>query len=549
MLSTTSQMPMLCSAERFDIDVYLKEKFSRVERTREDMHGYQDDIAVPFLKANPFSALFVDLGLGKTCISLTVVADLLNSISFERALVVGPLRVVHQTWPDEIPIWQHTAPLTWTLIRDEELQEAVREAGRIARAPVVAEARAEAIRRGLDPELDPISTRKVINEFVKLRRPEIERARIRAGREQIHKATLRNPATIHLINREQLEFLVEAWGKDWPYDVVIIDESSSLKDHNTGRFKALRRVRPFIKRLHELTATPAAEGYMGLFAQMYLLDEGKRLGKNITTYRERYFSRGYDGFSWKLRPGAEEEIAEKIADICLTLKREDYLKDLKDPVFNPRYVSLTAEEKKLYKSLERDYIMELEDGTEIEAESAATLSSKLLQLTSGSVYDENKQVHHIHDHKIDELHQIVEEACGEPLLVVYWFKTSLQRLKKAFPDAVVMDAQGKAVGPWNKRKIPMMLLHPQGAGHGLNLQHGGHHMVFFDIPWSLELYLQVIGRLDRQGQKSAVILHHIIVKGTIEEYVVDCLRQKRDVQELLFHHLKTMRRRLTRVIP
>lgn len=540
---------MPCSVERFDIDAYLAGKFALVERTREDMHFYQDNIAVPFLKENPFSALFVDLGLGKTVISLTVIADLLSAITFERALVVGPLRVVKQTWPDEIPLWEHTAPLTWTLIRDEELQEAVREAGRIARAPIVAQARAEAIARGFDPDLDPISTRRVINEFLKLNREKIEREKRKVASVQIREATSRNPATIHLINREQLEFLVDAWGRDWPYDVVIIDESSSLKDHQTKRFKALRRVRPFIKRLHELTATPATEGYMGLFAQMYLLDEGKRLGKNITTYRERYFSRGYDGFSWKLRPGADEDIAAKIADICLTLKKEDYLKDLKEPVFNPRYVDLNAEERRLYKSLERDYIMELDDGTEIEAESAATLSSKLLQLTSGSVYDENKNVHHIHDHKIEELQQIVEEACGKTLLVVYWFKTSLQRLKKAFPQAVVMDADGKAVTPWNKGKIPMLLLHPQGAGHGLNLQKGGHHMVFFDIPWSLELYLQTIGRLDRQGQEFAVILHHIIVRGTIEDRVVACLRDKRDIQELLFHYLKAVRHRLTRVTP
>lgn len=528
----------------FCIDTYLREKFALVERARADMHGYQDDIAVPFLRDNPFSALFVDLGLGKTVISLTVIADLLNSISFERALVVGPLRVVNQTWPTEIPMWEHTAPLTWTLIRDEELQEAVRVAGRVARAPIVAEAREEAVRRGFDPDLDPISTRGVINEFVKLRRDEIEKARRKVARVEIRKATMRNPATVHLINREQLEFLVAAWGKDWPYDVVIIDESSSLKDYRTRRFKALRRVRPMIKRLHELTATPAAEGYMGLFAQMYLLDGGKRLGNNITTYRERYFVRGYDGYSWKLRPGADEEIAAKIADICLTLKKEDYLKDLKEPVFNPRYVSLTADEARLYKSLERDFLMELPDGTEIEAESAATLSSKLLQLASGAVYDDQKRAHRIHDHKIDELRQIVEEACGEPLLVAYWFQPSLKRLKEAFPQAVVMDPKGKAVGPWNKRKIPMLLMHPQGAGHGLNLQHGGHHLVFFDIPWSLELYLQTIGRLDRQGQSHAVILHHIIVKRTIEEYVVECLRNKQDAQETLFRYLKAQRRRL-----
>ncbi|AEY69581.1 helicase [Burkholderia phage vB_BceS_AH2] len=530
----------------FDIDTYLESQFEHVLRTRDDMHYYQDGIAVPFLLANPFSALFVDLGLGKTIISLTTIVDLLDSMSFERALVAGPLRVVSQTWPDEIPQWEHTACMNAALIRDEDFQEAVRVAGQIARAPIVAEAREEAIRRGIDPDLDPSLVREVIREFVKLRADEIKRARLRAARTEIRKATMRNPATIHLVNREQIEQLVYAWGRDWPYDVVIIDESSSLKDHKTKRFKALKAVKNagLIKRLHELTATPAAEGYMGLFAQMYLLDGGKRLGKNITAYRERYFSRGYDGFSWKLRPGADEEIAAKISDICLTLKREDYLKDLKEPVFNPRYVKLSSDELKLYKRFERDFVAELDDGTVVEAETAATLSGKLLQLASGFIYDNDRLTHHIHDHKIEELSEIVEEACGKPLVVVYWFKPSLERLKKAFPKAVVMDPEAKCVKPWNQGKIDMLLVHPASAGHGLNLQYGGHHMVFFDIPWSLELYLQVIGRLDRQGQEFAVVLHHIIAKGTIDEYVVECLREKRDMQDALFRFLKAASRRM-----
>jgi len=528
---------------KFDIDEYLREKFALVERTRDDLHDYQAKIAVPFLRERPFSALFVDLGMGKTIISLTLIADLLCRFEFNKALIIGPLRVVNQTWPDEIPRWQHTAPITWALIRDEELQEAVRRAGRIARAPIVAEAKEEAIRRGIDPDLEPSATKQVIREFLALRRDEIEAARRKVARVEIRKASMRNPASVHLINREQVEFLVDAWGRDWPYDVVIIDESSSLKDHKTKRFKALRRVRPLIKRMHQLTATPVAEGYMGLFAQMYLLDQGKRLGSSITKFRERYFVRGWNLYSWKLREGAEREITEKISDICLTLKKEDYLKDLKAPVFNPRYVNLTDDEMKQYKSLERDFITTLDDGTEIEAEQASALSNKLLQFASGAVYDENGVAHRVHDHKIEELRQIVEEACGEPLLVAYWFKPSLKRLTECFPDAVVMDRTGKAVSKWNKRKIPILLVHPQGSGHGLNLQHGGHHLVFFDIPWSLELYQQTIGRLDRQGQTNPVVVHHIIAKGTVEEHVVDGLKQKRDVQEIFFSYLKKLRRK------
>lgn len=527
----------------FDIDTYLDGKFSGVVRNREDLHQYQDGLAVPFLLENPFSALFVDLGLGKTVLSLTVIVDLLNTMSFERALVIGPKRVVAQTWPDEIPQWEHTACLNAALIRDEDFQHAVREAGRIARAPIVAEAREEAIARGIDPDLDPSLVREVISEFIKLRKAEITKARLRAARVEIRKACERNPAAVHLVNREQVEQLVYAWGRDWPYDVVFIDESTGFGDHKSKRFKALKAVRPLIKRMHELTATPAADTYLKLFPQIYLLDEGKRLGRNITAYRERYFTRGYDGFSWKLRPGADEEIASKISDICLTLKSEDYLKDLKKPVFNPRPVKLTSEELALYKKFERDFVAELADGTVVEAETASALSGKLLQLASGFIYDADKQSHHIHDHKIEELQQIVEEACGEPLIVVYWFKPSLARLKKAFPKAVVMDADGKCVRPWNDRKIPMLLAHPASAGHGLNLQKGGHHMVFFDIPWSLELYDQIIGRLARQGQQFLVVLHHIIAKGTIDEYVVECLREKRNMLDALFRYLKAAQKR------
>lgn len=526
------------------MDQYLRDKFSRVERGIEDMHDYQINVAVPFMLENPFSALFIDLGLGKTCISLTVIAELVSRMEDDGPiLVIGPLRVVHKTWPDEIGLWRHTAHLNAVMIRDDELQQAVREAGQRARAPFAALARVEAVERGLDPDLDPISTRAVVNEFVKLNRPKIDAARIEEGRVQIRAASTRNPATIHLVNREQVEFLVEAWGRDWPYKTVFIDESSVFKDHNTNRFKALVRVRPLLTRLHQLTATPAAEGYMGLFAQMYLLDRGQRLGKNIGHYRNKYFVRGYDGFTWSLRPDAEEEIAAKISDICLTMKAEDYLKDLKKPVFNPRFVDLSRDEMAQYRSLQKDFIMELDDGTEIEAESAANLSGKLLQLAAGFVYDENKKVHEIHNRKIDELRELVEEANGNPLLVAYWFKPSLQRLKAAFPKAVVIDKEAKLVDKWNKGQLPIMLVHPQSAGHGLNLQKGGHHLVFFDIPWSLELYLQLIGRLARQGQKNAVVLHHIMTRGTIDETVVEALKEKRDVQEQLFIYLKALRRR------
>lgn len=449
-------------------------------RPKSALHGYQRD-AVRFLREHPFSALFVDLGLGKTAISLTVLDDLAGEMAFSKALVIAPLRVANQVWPAEIAGWQHTHWMTWSLLTGPQ-----------------------------------------------------------AAREQ---AAL-SPALIHIINREQVEWLVSFWArrKHWPYDVVIIDESSSLKDHSTKRFKALKKVRHKIRRMHQLTATPASESHMGLFAQVYLLDGGERFGKGITAFRETYFSYNQYSMKWTVLPGAAEKIAAKIADICLVMKAEDYLPRDK-PIFVDRRVEMTKQQMAAYRAFEREFILDLPDGTEIEAETAAALSGKLLQLASGAVYDKDKKVHLVHDHKIEELRQLHEEARGRPLLVAYWFQSSLARLQKAFPKARVMDRKGDAVAPWNAGKTDMLLVHPASAGHGLNLQAGGHILVFFDIPWSLELYLQTIGRLDRQGQQNVVRVYHIITAGTDDELVIGRLKEKQDAQEALFARIRALRRR------
>lgn len=257
-----------------------------------------------------------------------------------------------------------------------------------------------------------------------------------------------------------------------------------------------------------------------------------------------------------MRPGADERIAAKISDICLVLKAEDYL-DLEKPVSLIENVKLSPQQGALYKQMEDDYIVTLPTGEEVEAETAAALSQKLLQMASGVLYEtvledvgngdfkKRRIVHHLHDHKIEKLETIVEEAHGEPLLVAYWHDASLDRLKKAFPKAVVMDKKGECIKPWNAGKIQMLLVHPQSAGHGLNLQHGGRRIVFFDIPWSLELYLQLIGRLARQGQKYVVMVHHLIAEGTLDEAVVEALREKRDAQEVLFVLLKRLRKAIS----
>jgi hypothetical protein len=380
-------------------------------------------------------------------------------------------------------------------------------------------------------------------------------------RERIRRELAKSPSSIHIINRENVEWLVNLHAAKWPYRFVIIDESSSFKDHESHRFKALAKVRNtpgLIKRLICLTATPAAETYEHLFAQFYLLDRGERLGKDIGWYRERYFTYNQWSRKYKLRPGAEEEILAKIADISLVMKSKDYL-PRDEPTIIRRKVKLSPEQKKQIKDFEKHFVLTLTDGTEIEAKTAAMLASMQLQLASGAVYETKyvgdyetedlkkvKKVHHVHDHKIDTLREIFEEAQtqGENILVAYYWQSSLARLKKAFPKAVVMDREAKHAKPWNAGKIPMLLIHPQSAGHGLNLQKGGHILVFFDLIYSLEFYLQTIGRIDRQGQTQPVIIELLVAEGTRDELVADSNIEKQDAQDKLFTILKRLIRKL-----
>jgi len=535
------------------LDQYVRSCFENVVRGPEDMHDYQRT-CVDFLLATPFSALFIDLGLGKTVSSLSLILELVTRAECEHALVIAPVRVASDTWPTEIGLWRHTAPLTYVHIREEEVVKTVNDAGAAERDAIRKELSERALWDGVVGEA--LKKRVALGLKSEASKARIAKARLIASRKAVRQHFKKNPATIHIINREQVEFLVDAWGRDWPFDTVIVDESSSLKDHTTNRFKALKKVRPLIKRMHQLTATPAAETYLHLFAQIYLLDQGERFGRSIGKFREQYFTHNQWTHQYKLRPGAEQQIAEKIADITLTMKAEDYL-DLKEPLSLVDTVKLSDEFKSLYARMEDDYLITLPNGAEIEAETAAALSQKLLQMASGVIYEtvmeetedgefkKRRTVHHLHDHKLEKLETIVEEAQGEPILVAYWHESSLARLQKRFPKAVVMDEKGDCIKAWNKGKIPMLLLHPQSGAHGLNLQHGGRRMVFFDIPWSLELYQQFVGRLARQGQKLVVIVHHLVAEGTLDEAVVGALREKRDAQEVLFKWLKKIRKRIT----
>lgn len=526
----------------------IRAKFTDVELHREQMHGYQNT-GLEFMKANPFSALFIDMGLGKTVTSLTLIADLLGEFADDgKVLVIGPLKVATRTWPDEIRKWKHLAHLNHSVIHVEDDDPRVKQAYKDG----MASGRAN-------------SNKLFASERTKEATQHATRMAAQK-REELRVAATLDPASVHMISRDWIEWLVTYYRvskKPWPYRTIIIDESSGFKDHNSGRFKALQVVvdNGKVDRLHLLTATPATEGYIGLFPQIYLLDRGKRLGRNITAYRDSYFKENRYTRKWELREGMENAILAKISDICLVMKEEDYLPKV-PPLFVRREVHMTPAQRELYLTMERDMVVTLDDGTEVEAETAAALSAKLLQMASGVLYDTKLQpglteeddhvkilkIHKIHEHKIEELKQIVEESQGKPILVGYHHRSSKDRLLKAFPQAVKMDKDGKNIKKWNAGKIPMLLMHPASGGHGLNLQNGGHILVYFDIPWSLELYLQFIGRLARQGQKHRVTVFLLVCKGTLDEAVVEALSAKENAQDKLFKILKKMRRKLVKLL-
>jgi signal recognition particle subunit SEC65 len=800
-------------------DRRIRAKFSDVVRTREDMHDYQIAKAVPFLKENPLSALFVDLGLGKTVICLTVIADILAELDYDGpTLVIGPMRVATQTWPNEIREWAHTAHLSHSLIHVSDDHPAVVDAARQARSKARLEGKGqgEATTAG--------------------------NAAAMACKQRLRAAATCSRAPLHIIPANWVEWLVEYWGPKWPYRIVFIDECfvagtlistptgdrtieslktgdlvktpygdrpikcvlqklttrcikitlsngrviectpnhrfltdigwleagqlqdrivydesdsttlrvralwgdvldmevspeilqsivqneksvvkrsrkdaegggscqqgesesgsleqglalvrrsqgktsceqkqghlhastrwerkwndeargnvgdsvdrrlaarvrdfarrsyswlsdllqsrlclaraknlpgsrwfksfvaesesprreedrdvgfarvvsvenyestggtsvfdlsvdgapfyyaggclvhncSMFKDYSTNRFKALAKVRShpgLIERMHLLTATPAAESYLHLFAQIFLIDGGKRFGKKVTPFQDEFFTQCRYTRKFKLRPNAEPQILEKIADICLVMKGDEYLK-LQEPQIIRRPIRMSEGEMALYTKLETDFVVTLPDGSEVEAETAVALSQKLQQMASGVLYetylDEDletqdfkkvKKVHHIHDQKIEELQQLVEESQGEPILVAYHWQASLARLKKAFPKAVVMDREGKCVKPWNAGKIPMLLMHPKSGGHGLNLQKGGHILAIYDLFYSLELFLQLVGRLARQGQTHPVLVYMFTTVGTIDEVVAKSLQEKEDAQEKMFRILRKL---------
>ena len=425
----------------------------------------------------PATALMLDMGMGKTVITLTAINDLLyDYFDVAKVLVIAPLRVAETTWADECQQWNHLAGLT------------------------------------ISPVIGTLSER------------------VRA---------LKTKADVYTINRENVVWLVDYYGKDWPFDMVVIDESSSFKNHQSKRFKALKRVRPVIKRLVELTGTPAPNGLMDLWSQLYLLDRGKRLGKTIGQYRRQFFKPGAGSghivYEWNLQKGAEQEIFNRISDICVSMKSSDYIA-LPEVMYNIIPVKLSTPVQREYKRLAKDLILKVNDD-EIVANTAAALSGKLLQMSSGAVYDDAGHVIKIHNAKLEALEDIVSANEHRGILVFYWFKHDLDRLKEKFPEAVQLKTAAD-IKAWNSGEISIMLVHPASAGHGLNLQYGGSIIVWFSLSWSLELYQQANKRLHRSGQTHTVVIHHLVAQGTIDEDVMKALQGKKVTQETMITAIK-----------
>lgn len=521
--------------QRFDVAAWYQETYGKVIRGRKDLHPYQGQ-CVKHLKKNPYSALFIDVGLGKSVISLTLIADLLNDGWRGKALVIAPLRVARSTWPEEIKEWKQAAGIEYTLIRAEDSDDDIKAIYKEHYDRFYAAER----RVGETPRVAARNAARKASPFRQ------------AAKEEKRRRLVLEDTELHIINVEQLVWLVEYWeergrttGETWPYDVCFLDESSKFKDPSTKRWKALNKARGRMKRLHQLTASPASEHYEGLFAQLFLMDRGKRLGTSMHSYHKKYFHEIRKAHKWKLRPGSDKRISEKIADICKVVKLADVREWVKVEDWVPikRRIVLPTDIQKRYRQFERDFILELDDDI-IEAMNAGALFNKLLQLSAGAVYDAEKNVRAIHDEKIEDLKELVEELGDTPIMVTYWFQSTLQRLKKAFPEAVVMDREAKCKDAWNAGKIKMLLVHPASAGHGLNLQKGpGHDIAIFDPFYSRELYEQVIGRLARQGQRKLVRVWQLTCVDTYDELVYECLEDKHQGQERLFKFIRAARAR------
>lgn len=444
-------------------------------------HDYQK-YATDFILSHPIAAVILQMGLGKTVCTLSAIEQLMyDSFEVRKALVIAPLRVAKVTWSDEIKKWDNLSHLRYSIV---------------------------------------------------------------VGSEKERVAALKKEADIYIINRENVQWLVEKSKVPFEFDMVVIDELSSFKNWNSKRFKAFMQVRPRVKRIVGLTGTPSPNGLMDLFAEFKCLDMGKRLGRFITQYRNCYFvpdrMNGQIVYSYKLRPGAEKQIYDQIADITISMKAVDHLK-MPELIENKYPVYMDETEAALYEEMKEDLILPYKEGEVITAANAAALSGKLCQMANGAVYSESGEAVHIHDRKLDALEDIIE-AAQSPILLCYWFKHDLERITKKLDELKTSYSRiitEDSIRSWNNGKYQVGLIHPASAGHGLNLQQGGNIIVWFGLTWSLELYQQTNARLWRQGQKNkTVVVEHIITAGTIDEDVLDALTSKDKSQSSLINAVK-----------
>ena len=445
-------------------------------------HDYQK-YAIDFIIKNPIVALLLDMGLGKTSITLDAIVELIKSGEVKKVLIVAPLRVARNTWSSEILKWDDFKHLKYSLV-------------------------------------------------------------IGSAKERLN--ALQTPADIYIINRENLQWLVEKSGVPFDFDCCVLDELSSFKAWNSKRVRSFMIVRPKLKRVIGLTGTPAGNGLMDLFSEFRCLDMGKRLGRFITQFRTTYFrpgrSNGQIVYDWIPLPGAEEAIYKKISDITISMKATDHLK--MPELISVKYpVKMTEDEWEVYDEFQKNYILPgLPDTGELTAANAAALSGKLCQMANGAVYTDEQNVYHLHDAKLDALEDLIEAANGKPVLVAYWFQHDLTRIVERLTACGIphqkLDSD-KSISDFNAGKIPVALIHPASAGHGLNLQQGSNTLIWFGLTWSLELYQQTIARLWRQGQtERTVVVQHICTEGTIDEDILDALEHKEAGQNKLIAAVK-----------
>ena len=440
-------------------------------------HEYQE-YAKRFIIEHPEAAIFLDCGMGKTVITLTAIQELINDyFDVKRVLVIAPLRVGLTSWPAEIAKWDHLKNLRYSVAIGST-------AKRIA----------------------------ALND---------------------------KTAQMVIINRENVDWLIKH--NSFDYDMVGIDELSSFKSHKSKRFKALMSKRPFVKRIVGLTGTPSSNGLMDLWAEFKLLDMGKRLGRFIGNYREWYFRpdkmNGPIVYSYKPMPFAEKEIYEKISDITISMSALDHLK-MPELIINEVEVEMNPHERRKYNDLKDELVLEIPDGV-ITAANAASLTNKLCQMANGRIYDEDKNIIHIHDRKLDALEDIIESANGQPVLIAYWFKHDLEAISNRFKVREIKTSAD--IADWNDKKIPVAVIHPASAGHGLNLQSGGNILVWYGLTWSLELYQQTNARLWRQGQTSGtVVIQHIVCKDTVDGNILKALKAKNTTQSALIDAVKAV---------